>query len=82
MEKAFQEIKEDIPFFTQSEGGVTLSGGEPLLQVNFCSELLKKCKTEDINTALDTSGFVKWDKFKKIIPYTDLILFDLKHMDP
>jgi pyruvate formate lyase activating enzyme len=65
--------------FYGNEGGVTLSGGEPLLQGEFCFELLKALKQEHIHTAVDTCGFVNWNTFEKILPVTDMFLFDLKH---
>lgn len=73
-------LLEDIPFF-QGQGGITLSGGEPLLQADFCREVLSFVKVKGIHTAVDTCGCVEWDSFQKVIPYTDLFLYDLKHMD-
>ncbi len=75
------EIGKDIIFFEESGGGVTLSGGEPLAQFEFVSDLLKKCKERDIHTCIDTSGFVRKSKFEAIAPYTDLFLYDIKHID-
>jgi len=75
------EISADIDFYRNSGGGVTLSGGEPLLQAGFCGELLKSCKMMGISTAVDTSGYVQWDAFQKVLDHTDLFLYDLKHMD-
>jgi len=70
-------------YYKLSGGGVTLSGGEPLLQAEFSVELFKGCKKYDINTALNTSGFADIDdKIDKLLMYTDLILLDLKHIDP
>lgn len=65
----------------ESGGGVTFSGGEPLLQPDFLLELLKACKNENLHTAVDTSGLAKQDDFEKIVAFTDLFLFDLKLMD-
>lgn len=70
-----------------STGGITVSGGEPLLQIDFLSELLQKAKAKGIHTTLDTSGnpFTReepfFDKFQKLMEYTDLILLDVKHID-
>ena len=75
------EISADMDFYSNSGGGVTLSGGEPLLQADFCAELLKRCKMAGIHTAVDTSGYVQWDAFQKVLDHTDLFLYDLKHMD-
>jgi len=75
------EIVKDRTYFDLSGGGVTLSGGEPLQQGEFCLELLKKLKRQGINTASDTSGYVPYRFFKKIMPYVDVILFDIKIMN-
>ena len=72
----------DSPFFEQSGGGVTVSGGEPLVSHKFVIELFKQCKENYIHTAIDTTGYAPWDKFKSVLEYTDLVLYDLKHMDP
>lgn len=72
------EIRADIPFFDESGGGVTLTGGEPLAQPLFTLELLNACKNEGIHTALDTSGNVSNKDFERTIEHTDLYLFDLK----
>lgn len=70
-------IKDKI-FYKVSQGGVTFSGGECLLQIDFLVEIMKKCKQEGIHTALDTAGNLPWSYFEKIIPYTDLFLYDIK----
>jgi len=72
--------KEDV-FIKHSGGGVTFSGGEPLLQPEFLLSALKACKKKGIHTTVDTSGYAPRDRFIAIIPYTDMFLFDLKHMD-
>jgi len=72
--------KEKI-FFSESGGGVTFSGGEPLLQPDFLLESLIACKSNGYHTAVDTSGYSQWDNFKSILPFTDLFLFDMKHID-
>jgi len=64
-----------------SGGGVTLTGGEPTLQVEFCTDLFKKLKAENIHTAIDTSGFVDIEKVEELVKYTDLFLLDIKHID-
>lgn len=71
----------DRDYYIESGGGVTLSGGEPLLQSSFAAELLGKLKQEGISTALDTAGNVEISHFEKVLPNTDLILLDLKIMD-
>lgn len=75
------EIERDIPFYDESGGGVTLSGGEPLSQRDFALGLLKACKEEEIHTALDTCGFATWDTFERVRGYVDLFLYDLKLVD-
>jgi pyruvate formate lyase activating enzyme len=73
-----KEIRADIPFFDESGGGVTLTGGEPLAQPQFAIALLKTCKQEDIHTAVDTCGYAILDVFEQAIPFTDVFLFDIK----
>jgi len=79
--EVLEKIIKDIPFYRRSNGGVALSGGDPLMQVDFASEILKLCKKKNIHTAIETSGFADWDDFVKILKYTDFIFFDIKHMD-
>jgi pyruvate formate lyase activating enzyme len=75
------EIVKDAPFFTNSGGGVTLGGGEPLAQADFASEILKQCRVRGIHTAIETGGHVPWPAFETILPLTDLFLYDVKHLD-
>lgn len=72
------EIEKELLFFDDSGGGVTFSGGEPLVQVEFLAEILQQIKNMDVHAALDTSGFAPYSSFQKIIDLLDLILFDLK----
>ena len=81
IDECMVEIMSDFPFYQNSNGGVTLSGGEPLIQSSFASRLLKRCKDEGLHTAIETSGFAKWDVFAEVLKYTDLVLYDIKHMD-
>lgn len=74
-------LLEDREFYETSNGGVTLSGGECLCQVDFCTELLKKLKENNIHTAVDTCGFVPRETLDKVIPYTDIFLYDIKAFD-
>lgn len=76
-----ERVIKDKPFYDKSGGGITISGGEALSQPDFTLALLKACKENGIHTALDTTGFAKSDIIKKTLPYVDLFLFDLKHMD-
>jgi len=82
VQELFDILKKDIIFYDQSGGGVTFSGGEPVSQVDFLSEILKLCHANGIHTAIDTSGFADQGSFAKILPDTDLFLYDLKLMDP
>ncbi|MEM2896854.1 MAG: glycyl-radical enzyme activating protein [Candidatus Bathyarchaeia archaeon] len=75
------EVEKDTAFYEKSNGGVTLSGGEPLFQPKFTEEVLKLCKGEGIHTAIDTSGYGNWEGMKQILKHTDLVLYDIKHMD-
>ena len=75
------EIERDLSFYDESGGGVTFSGGEPLLQRDFVLALLQECKKREIRTAVDTSGSVSWQTLDRVRPFTDLFLYDLKHMD-
>ncbi|RRD40446.1 pyruvate formate lyase-activating protein [Leptotrichia sp. OH3620_COT-345] len=63
-------------------GGVTISGGEPLIQPEFVKELFKLCRKNGIHTAIDTSGYMFNDKVKEVLEYTDLVLLDIKHINP
>ncbi|MBQ7352450.1 MAG: glycyl-radical enzyme activating protein [Clostridia bacterium] len=71
-------ILKDKTYYEASGGGVTLSGGECMLQIDFVKELLKKCRENQINTAVDTAGNVEWKCFEEILPYTNTFLFDIK----
>lgn len=71
-------LLQDKAFYDASGGGVTLSGGECLLYADFCAELLKKLKESGVHTAVDTCGFVSQSVLDKIIPYTDIFLYDVK----
>jgi len=75
------EVMKDEEFYITSNGGVTVSGGEPLLQSNFVSELFKELKKKKIHTVIETAGCVKWELFEKVLPYTDLFLYDFKSGD-
>jgi len=59
-----------------------VSGGEPLFQWQFVYSLLEACKRRSYHTALDTCGYARWNVFEKVLEYTDLVLFDIKHIDP
>ncbi len=76
------EVLKDKPFYENSGGGVTLSGGEPLAQYDFSLELLKKAKANGIHTAVETCGYAERSKILEIAKYVDLFLFDCKETDP
>ncbi len=80
VDEAFHEI-EKVKGFIKT-GGITVSGGEPLLQSKFVLELFRKCKENGISTCLDTSGNVMNATVKEVLTYTDLVLLDIKHIDP
>ena len=78
VEELLPLLLEDRPFFKSSGGGVTLSGGECLMQADFCAALLRALKAEGVSTAVDTCGFVPQEALDKVIPYTDVFLYDVK----
>ncbi len=80
--QVMSEIRSDIAFYDQSGGGVTFSGGEPLMQSRYLLELLLACREWEIHTALDTCGFASWTVLDRVRPYIDLFLYDLKLIDP
>lgn len=78
VEEVMRELRKDAPFFDNSGGGVTFSGGECMLQPNFLKALLLRCRECGIHTAVDTAGNVDWERFAEILPYTDMFLYDVK----
>ncbi|HUT02654.1 MAG TPA: glycyl-radical enzyme activating protein [bacterium] len=81
VERLMLEIEKDLPFYGD-DGGLTLTGGEPLFQPEFCIALLKACHNRGISTVLDTSGFAPPKVVEEAMKYTDLVLLDIKHIDP
>ncbi|BAE84798.1 glycyl-radical enzyme activating protein [Desulfitobacterium hafniense] len=81
VEECMEVIRHDKKYYENSGGGVTISGGEPMSQFDFCMALAKTCKEEGYHVALDTSGYAPTKQFLDILPYIDLFLYDLKHMD-
>lgn len=80
-DEVWREIKKDARFYQSSGGGVTFSGGECMLQIDFLEALLAQCKKNGIHTAVDTAGNVPFERFERILPYTDLFLYDVKCYD-
>jgi len=82
VDEVVKEVLKDRSFFEKSGGGVTLSGGEPAMQQDFAVAFFRKMKEYGIHTALDTCGLGSLEAYEKILPYTDLILYDIKEIDP
>lgn len=81
-EAVLAEVLKDMAFYENSGGGVTFSGGECMLQPEYLAKLLKMCKEKGIHTAVDTAGHISWEHFERILPDTDLFLYDIKLFDP
>lgn len=81
-EELMNEIIKYKSYMDYSKGGVTFTGGEPLLQTDFLLEVCRLCKDKGISVAIDTSGFIFNDKVKRLMEYTDLVLLDIKNYDP
>jgi len=75
-------VLRDTVFYYHSGGGVTLSGGDVLMQAEFAEKLLEECKGSELDTAIETELYSSWDKIERLIPYTDSWYVDIKHMDP
>ena len=81
VEDVIFQVERDTCFYRNSGGGITLSGGEPLLQHEFARDLFRTCKERGIHTVLDTSGFAEWTLLEEVAEFVDLILYDLKCID-
>ena len=81
VEDVLRVVERDRVFYRTSGGGVTISGGEPLLQAAFVAELLKACRRHGIDTAIETCGQAPWEDFALVLAHTDTVLFDIKHVD-
>ena len=81
VEEALREIEKDAPYYRNSKGGVTASGGEPLRQPRFVASLFRRCRESGIHTALDTCGYAPRDALQSVLEHTDLVLYDLKLVD-
>jgi len=78
IDRVFDYITEDIVYYERSGGGITISGGEPLLQADFCAKFAEKCKESKISVIIDTAGDVDFCEFEKILQFTDHFYFDIK----
>lgn len=81
LEEVIEEVEKDFPFYQRSGGGMTVTGGEPLMQADFVRMLLKSCEEKGIHTAIETCGYAEWEDFKKVLEYVDLVLYDIKYMN-
>lgn len=81
VEEVVEEVLQDKDYYDLSKGGVTLSGGEPLMQPEFSKAVLEGCKLMGIHTAIETSLFAPWESVEMVLPYVDLIMFDIKHIE-
>ncbi len=79
VQELLTEVMKDWPFYRRSNGGVTVSGGEPLNQPEFLKEFLRGCQQEGIHTAIETSGYASWMDIEEVLKYVDLVLYDIKH---
>jgi len=80
-EEVMEEVIRDLPFYTSSGGGMTLSGGEPAMQPEFASALLHAAKEQGIHTAMETAGHIDWRVYERFLPDLDMVLYDSKQMD-
>jgi pyruvate formate lyase activating enzyme len=80
-DEVFDAVNRDKMFYQASGGGVTISGGEPLLQPQFVCDLFEKCRRAGIHTCMETSGYAGESALRQVLPYTDYVLYDLKHMN-
>ena len=81
VEECMKEIMRDVGYYERSGGGVTVSGGDPLVQADFVAELFKACKENGIQTCLESTFHCPWSEAEKVLPYTDIVISDIKHMD-
>ena len=81
VDEVIEDVMKDLRFFKKSNGGITVSGGEPMMQPDFSLALLKEAKKQGIQTAMETSGFASLEQYKKVLPYVDEFLWDYKETD-
>lgn len=82
LEEVMDVVLKDKVMYNNSQGGVTVSGGDPTMQPEFTLQLLRRCKEQGLHTAIETCGFTPWTILKTLLEYTDLVLFDIKCLDP
>lgn len=82
VEDVMKEVSQDKPFYASSGGGMTISGGEPLAQIDFTIAVLRAAKELGIHRCLETSGFASWERFPPLLPLVEIFLFDCKETDP
>ncbi len=80
--EVMETVLRDRTFYETSGGGMTLSGGEPLMQINFTEALLRAAAEAGVHRAVETCGYVGWDRFERVLPLVDLFLYDVKETDP
>ncbi|MFC1943940.1 glycyl-radical enzyme activating protein [Chloroflexota bacterium] len=80
VDECVKEVEKDKLFYANSGGGMTVSGGEPLLQWEFVRDVLEACKAKGIHTALDTTGYAPWGVLESVLPFVDLVLYDIKNL--
>lgn len=80
-EDVLKEILSDVDYYYTSGGGVTFSGGEPTLHFDFLFAMLRLCKAHSLHTNIETNGYFSWDKMEQLLPFLDLVFFDLKIVD-
>lgn len=82
VDEVVEEVLRDRIFYEMSNGGVTLSGGDPVVQHDFSQAILERCKAEGLHTAIETAANCQWNDLATLLPVTDLIMMDIKHLDP
>jgi pyruvate formate lyase activating enzyme len=82
VEQVMEEVLRDKAFYETSRGGITLSGGEPALSRDFAREILQQCKNNGLHTAIETCGECPWTSLETLLPFTDLVMMDIKQMAP
>jgi len=82
VDEVMREVLKDKIFYEISKGGVTLSGGDPVVQRDFSRAILERCKAEGLHTAIETAACCKWEYLATLLPVTDLVMMDIKHLNP